>query len=96
MVTPWGGSWRSGRSGGSEGQAPVVDANHILGPPAGWEAIRLVEAGEPVFGIFFADDEERRILLANGEPALYLGCGGPFRFHRYSRTFTLPSSATTS
>jgi hypothetical protein len=82
MVTREGSSWRSGRPGGPEGQAPVVYADHVLRPRAGRKVIRLVEAGEPVFGISFADDEERRFLLADGEPALYLGCRGPFRFHR--------------
>jgi hypothetical protein len=82
MVARKGRSWRCGRSGGSEGQAPVVYANHILGPLAGREAIRLFEAGEPVFGVSFADDEERRRLLADGEPVFYLGYRGSFRFHR--------------
>jgi hypothetical protein len=82
MVVSQGRSNGSGRFGGPEGQAPVVYADHVLRPLAGREAVGLVEAGKPVFGITFADDEERRRLLADGEPALYLGCRGAFRFHR--------------
>jgi len=82
MVTRKRGSWRSGSSGNWEGQAPVVYADHVLRPLACREAIRLLEAGEPVFGIFFADDEERRSLLSHGEPAIHLlGCHRPFCFH---------------
>ena len=74
-------SWGSGSSGTPEGQAPVVYTDHVLRPHAGREALSLLEAGEPVFGIFFADDEERSSLLAHGEPAIYLGCHRSFCFH---------------
>ena len=63
-------------------QSPVKDADHVLGPLAGREAIRPVEAGEPVFGISFAHDEERRRLLAHGETPVYLGSRWPLRCHR--------------
>ncbi len=69
--------WR-GRTGGALLQAAVVDAGHVLSPLAGREAAVLLEAGEPVAGIFGPDDEEGRLILADGEPAFCL----PMSLHR--------------
>ena len=76
-----GRSHGGGRSGGPRGQATVVDADHVVGPLAGREVVCLVEADEPVFGVPFADHEERRLFLADGESALCLARGGSFGFH---------------
>ncbi len=76
---------RAGRRGWPRGaplQPPVKDADHILGPLAGREVAVFVEADEPVVGIFFPDDEERRSLLADGQfPAYLLGARGEIGFH---------------
>ena len=77
--------WR-GRTGGALLQAAVVDAGHVLSPLAGRETVVLLEAGEPVAGILFSDDEEGGLLFADGEVA----------FHRYMRTFTSSPTITTS
>jgi hypothetical protein len=53
-------------------QAPVVDAGHVLGPLASREVRALLEAHQPVARFFGPDDEERRLLLADGESSIYL------------------------
>jgi hypothetical protein len=63
-------------------QPPVKDADHVLGPLAGREAAAFIEAGEPVVGILFPDDEECRPLLADGQfPAHFLGARREIRLH---------------
>jgi hypothetical protein len=62
-------------------QPPVVDFDHVLGPGAGREAITLLEAGQPVLGVLFADYEKRRLYLPHGERAFYLRTGRGFRVH---------------
>ncbi len=64
-----GGSRGSGRA---SSQAPVVDTDHVLGPCPGREAVPLVEADQPVVGVFFAHHEEHLVLLTNGEFSVYL------------------------
>ena len=59
-----GGSRGSGRT---SSQSPVVDTDHVLGPCPGREAVPLVEADQPVVGVFFAHHEERLFLLTNSE-----------------------------
>src|SRR5918998_2461062 len=56
-----------GWAGGPLRQAPVVDAHHVLGPLAGREVRALLEAREPVVGVFGPDDQERRPFFADGE-----------------------------
>jgi hypothetical protein len=56
-----------GRSRGAEGEAAVVDADHVLGPLAGREVRALLEAHQPVVGVFGPNHEERRLLFADGE-----------------------------
>ena len=66
---------RAGGRGGFDGaskQAPVKDADHVLGPLARREAVPLLEAHEPVVGVPFPDDEERASVLADGELSVYL------------------------
>jgi len=65
-------AWRRRRFDGAAGEAPVVDVGHVLGPLAGREVPGLVEADEPVVGIFFADDKESLVLLTDGELSVYL------------------------
>ena len=76
---------RAGRCGwprGAPHQPPVKDADHILGPLAGREAVAFVEAGEPVVGVFFPDDEECRSLLADSQlPGYFLGARGEVGLH---------------
>src|SRR5918997_7160370 len=64
-----GGSRGSGRA---SSQAPVVDTDHVLGPCPSREAVPLVEADQPVVGVFFAHHEEHLVLLTNGEFSVYL------------------------
>ena len=75
-------------------QAPVEDACHVLGPLARREAFLFLESREPVVRVFFAHDEKRRSLLANGEPSSDLRA--PVLHGHYSLTLTLPSSTKTS
>jgi len=55
------------------GETPVVDVGHVLGPLACREVPIFVEARQPIVGIFFANDEERLVLLPYGESSVYLG-----------------------
>ena len=53
-------------------QTPVVDADHVLGPLASREVVPLLEAGEPVVGVFGHHDEKRRFFFSNDEPSVHL------------------------
>src|SRR5215210_2757930 len=88
------GSRGRGRPGGPLLETPVVDARHVLGPLARREVAALLEAHEPIFRIVGPDDEERGLLLADGELPLYLRFDALHRAQR--NTFTFPASTTTS
>jgi hypothetical protein len=69
MVTGRTRSHRCRRSGGAEGEAPVVDVGHILGPLAGGEVSVFLETRQPVVGVVLPDYQESRLFLADGETA---------------------------
>jgi hypothetical protein len=60
---------RRRRSCGAAGQAPVVDADHVLGPLTGGKFSVSLETSQPVLGIIGPDDEESPFFLADREPA---------------------------
>jgi hypothetical protein len=94
MVTRWPGPRRCGRPGGPLGEAPVVDADHVLGPLARREIAALLEAHEPIVRVFGSHDQERSLLFEYGESPFYLWFDA---IHPYqTSTFTLPLSTTTS
>jgi hypothetical protein len=64
-----------GRVGEPSQKAPVVDADHVLGPLAGGEVRTLLETHELVVGVIGPDDEVGRLFFSDGEPPVNLRAG---------------------
>jgi len=81
-------------AGASLQQAPVVDLDHVLGPLASREVTALLEAHQPVVGIFGPDDQERPLFFDDGELTIHLKV--QVVHAGQTRTLTMPSSTITS